>query len=77
MNGGKAKLNLKGLKKSRKRPAKVWINPNSTFRGPDSNRSSDHRNQGPTRAARYLELGDQALGFNRISSLPDKKKAAA
>lgn len=56
------------------RGSKVWMNPNSTFKGPRGNRAWDHR-QLPPSAARFLELADVALGS--VQSSPKKKKLTA
>src|SRR5262249_31337012 len=41
----------------------LWISPRLNLRGPDGNRGFDNRgNISPTSGARFLELGDIALG---------------
>ena len=55
--------------------SKVWVNPNSTFKGPRVNRPWDHRQFSPPTAARLLELADIALGS--VHPSVKKKKAAA
>jgi hypothetical protein len=42
--------------------SKVWINPNSTFKGPRSIRGWGQGQLSPPTAARFLELADVALG---------------
>jgi hypothetical protein len=57
--------------------SKVWVNPNSTFKGPQGNRAWEGSNLATTTAARLLELADTALGFRKSPSSPTKRKAAA
>jgi len=65
--------NKKGVQTQR-----VWINPNSSFKGPRSTRSWDHHAQAPPTVARLLELADVALRpVQAPASAGRKKKAAA
>lgn len=48
------------------RAAKVWLNPNCTFKGPRSNRAWEPGQLSPPTAARLLELADIALGSNPV-----------
>ena len=57
--------------------SRVWINPNSTFKGPRGNRAWDHRLSAPPTAARLLELADIALGPSQPYPPAVKKKRAA
>ena len=69
---------MKACKNKKKSPApKVWINPNSTFKGPRESRAWDHRQSGPPTASRLLELADIALDAFPPSHSPVKKKKAA
>lgn len=65
-------------REGRRETSKVWINPNSSFKGPRANRSWEQSQSSLPTAARLLELADVALG--RAESAPQqakKKKAAA
>jgi len=57
--------------------SQVWINPNSTFKGPQSIRAGEHRSLAPPTAARLLELADTALGLKKDAPLAKQKKTAA
>lgn len=61
----------------RRESSKVWINPNSSFKGPRGNRVWEQRQAPPPTAARLLELADVALGLAEPSPLQAKKKKAA
>jgi hypothetical protein len=61
----------------RRESSKVWINPNSSFKGPRGNRGWEQRQASTPTAARLLELADVALGLAEPSPLQKKKKAAA
>ena len=54
----------------------VWVNPNSTFKGPRGGGSWEHRLSSPT-AARLLELADLALGSVQPSPWSIRKKKAS
>jgi len=78
MNGIKMKnresTTRKPAKVKQEKPPRVWINPNSSFKGPRSN----HSQLSPPSAARLLELADIALRSAQASPpLAKKKKAAA
>jgi len=65
-------------KKQKRQAPKVWINPNSSFKGPRDSRGGDYRQLSPSTAARFLELADIALRSVQPSlSSARKKKAAA
>lgn len=64
-------------KDKREQVSKVWVNPNSTFKGPRGNRAWDHRQLSPPTAARLLELADIALDSVHPSASSVKKKKAA
>jgi len=69
--------NVSGNKKE-VQTQKVWINPNSSFKGLRSARAWDHRAQAPPTVARLLELADVALRpVQPLASSGRKKKAAA
>jgi len=57
--------------------SQVWINPNSTFKGPQSLRAWEHRSLEPPTAGRLLELADTALGLKKDARPAKQKKAAA
>lgn len=57
--------------------SKVWINPNSSFKGPRGTRGWEQLQSAPPTAARLLELADVALGLAEPSPLQAKKKKAA
>ena len=57
--------------------SKVWVNPNSTFKGPRGQQAWEHRQLSPPTAARLLELADLALGSVQSSPWPVKKKKAS
>lgn len=54
--------------------SKVWINPNSSFKGPRG--GWEPRQSSPPTTARLLELADVALGLAERSSPQVKKKKA-
>ena len=57
--------------------SRVWVNPNSSFRGPRTYPNWECHQLAPT-AARLLELADVALGNDEPSGpLVKKNKAAA
>ena len=72
---------MRGKKSSgrkRKDPdEQVWINPNSTFKGPGVNRAWDCHDQERSTSARLLELGDIALGLKKPPATPRSRKVAA
>jgi hypothetical protein len=55
--------------------SEVWVNPNSTFKGPRGNRAWEHRLQSPPTTARLLELADIALGQIHPPAVKKKKTA--
>ena len=68
----------KGSGKKRKDPdEQVWINPNSTFKGPKGSRAWDRQDQEGSTSARLLELGDIALGLKKPTAAPKSGKMAA
>ena len=77
MKDGKTKK-LAVSRKEKSEAAKVWINPNSTFKDPRANRAWDHRQLAPPSVARLLELAEIALGAAKLShpSVQKKKPAA-
>lgn len=72
---------MKGKKssgKKRKNPdEQVWINPNSTFKGPKVSRPWDRHDQERSTSARLLELGDIALGLKKSTAATKSGKMAA
>jgi len=74
------KLKNKNVSRNKKgvHTQKVWINPNSSFKGPRNARSWGHQAQAPPTVARLLELADVALRpVQPLASSGRKKKAAA
>jgi len=52
----------------------VWVNPNSTFKGPRGHHSWERLGVSPPSAGRLLELADIALGFIKPSAWPAKNR---
>ena len=76
------KTNKKKILKNavnREQALRVWVNPNSSFKGPRGNRAWDGRQSFPPTVARLLELADVALGSvqSSLPSLIKKKRVAA
>ncbi len=65
------------MEKKKETAPQVWINPNSTFRGPRGNRAWDHPVPVPTTSARLLELANVALGLTDFPAAARKKKRTA
>lgn len=77
MKDGKTKKLKVPNQKRKSQVSRVWINPNSTFKGPRGNRTWGGRQLAPPTAARFLELADIALGALGTSHLPVQKKKSA